>query len=124
MAAAKWRRRVEQALTRMTAEVAALREQLELRRSTAAAARTKLALVRTWIVYATWLALKHAIIDAIIVAVVLAWMKRRGDKRAELVMKLLGGFMSERLWWKRGKSIMGNVVDRPRITAPPRQAVA
>lgn len=104
-ASGRWRRSVEQALTKMTAEVAALREQLESRRSAAVAARTRLALVRRWIVWLAFVAVKHIIIDAMIIGLLLFWMKWKGDKRAELVVKLVSGFLSDNIWWRKGKKI-------------------
>jgi hypothetical protein len=79
----KWRRRVEQALTKLTAEVAALNEQLESnRRLYGPGARRKPGLW-PWIKWIVWVAIRQVVWDAIILAAVALWMRWKGDKRLE-----------------------------------------
>lgn len=84
----KWRARVEQALVKMTAEVAALREQLEQRRLFSHS-RKFLALRFVW--RFVWGSVKHMAIDMVILGVVLLWMRRKQDRRLEGAIRVLLG---------------------------------
>ncbi|KAK8862034.1 Acyl CoA binding family protein [Apiospora arundinis] len=76
----KWSRKVEKALVRLSAEVAALREQITAGREW----RTKKEKsFRAWISWLGWLILKHFIADSVVLCVVLLWMRRRKDRRLE-----------------------------------------
>ncbi|KAK6351228.1 hypothetical protein TWF718_004398 [Orbilia javanica] len=101
----RWKHRVEVALTKMTAEVAALREQLDVARGLNSngmnLSRGRLNWLRRWIGWGVWTVLKHIVIDAIILGVIVVWMRKRGDKRVEGVLGLLGGFLGERLRLKK-----------------------
>ena len=75
-----WRRKVEAALVKMTAEMAALREQIgnergwrERRRGT----------IIAWLCWLIWMALQHIFIDTVLLGVLLLWMRRRKDRRLE-----------------------------------------
>lgn len=84
----KWRKRVEQALVKMTAEVAALREQLEARRLFSHSPHYRLfrGLWR-W----AWAAFKHIAINVFILGIVLLWMRRKNDRRLEGAIRVLLG---------------------------------
>lgn len=82
-----WRRRVEQALTKMTAEVAAVREQMEAR---TLAHRRKTGLW-AWLKWLVWVALRQIIWDVAMLGVILIWMRAKGDRRLE--EKLRNGWM-------------------------------
>tara|TARA_R110002003_G_scaffold120_5_gene10640 strand:- start:15085 stop:15924 length:840 start_codon:yes stop_codon:yes gene_type:complete len=84
----KWRGRVEQALQKMTAEVAALREQLEARRLFSHSPHYRLfrGLWR-WV----WAAVKHIAVDVFILGIVLLWMRRKKDRRLEGAIRVLLG---------------------------------
>lgn len=91
----QWRSRVEKALAKMTTELAALREQLEVRnmqrrRSTARAAAM-------WTLWAVWLAAKHLLIEAVFWGLVFVWMRRRGDQRAEEALRMVAKFVRDGL---------------------------
>ncbi|KAG9243358.1 acyl CoA binding protein-like protein [Calycina marina] len=76
----KWRRSVEQALIKMTAEVAALREQISSGREwRGKRSRT----VGRWIVWFLWLAVRHALLDMFVLGITLLWLRKRKDKRLE-----------------------------------------
>ncbi|KAJ6261225.1 hypothetical protein Dda_3893 [Drechslerella dactyloides] len=114
---ARWKQRVEVALTKMTAELAAMREQLDVARTSAAAvnmnisrgiSRGKLTTLRRWISWGVWMVMKHLVVDAVLLGVLVMWMRRRGDRRVEHVLGLLGGFLGERLRLRRG--------DTPEVT--------
>jgi hypothetical protein len=80
----RWRRRVEQALTKMTAEIAAVREQMEAR---ALASRRRSALW-TWLKWIVWVTLRQVIFDLAILGMVLIWMRIKGDRRLEEKLKV------------------------------------
>ncbi|EEP81106.1 predicted protein [Uncinocarpus reesii 1704] len=83
----RWRRRVEQALTKMTAEIAAMRELMEARAHHNA--RRKRAWV--WLKWLVWVAIRQFCWDILILAVFCVWMRFRGDRRAEERLKRLWG---------------------------------
>ncbi|KAF3925464.1 hypothetical protein ABW21_db0207787 [Orbilia brochopaga] len=104
---ARWKQRVEVALTKMTTELAALREQLDVARTTTATvnmniSRGRLNWLRRWLSWGVWVFLKHLVVDAVILGVLVVWMRRRGDRRVEHVLGLLGGFLGERLRLRKG----------------------
>jgi hypothetical protein len=82
----KWRRRVEQALAKVTAEVAALREQIETRRAHKARKRRSL---RAWILWTLWFVFKHIIFDALLLGLLLLWMRGRRDRALEQALKMV-----------------------------------
>ncbi|KAF2464633.1 uncharacterized protein BDR25DRAFT_296599 [Lindgomyces ingoldianus] len=84
----KWRKRVEQALVRMTAEVAALREQLESQRLFSHGRRYRFF---RWLLRFMWGALKHVAVDIVILGLILLWMRRKKDRRLEGAMRVLLG---------------------------------
>jgi hypothetical protein len=84
----KWRGRVEQALQKMTAEVAALREQLEARRLFSHSPHYRLFRgIWRWI----WAAFKHVAADAFILGIVLLYLRRKKDRRLEGAIRVLLG---------------------------------
>jgi hypothetical protein len=84
----KWRGRVEQALQKMTAEVAALREQLEARRLFSHTPHYRLFRgIWRWL----WAAFKHIAVDILILGLVLLWMRRKKDIRLEGAIRVLLG---------------------------------
>lgn len=84
----KWRKRVEASMMKMTAEVAALREQLEARRLFQH--RVHVRFFRgLW--RFIWAGVKHIAVDLLVLALVLAWMRRKGDRRMEGAVRVLLG---------------------------------
>jgi len=84
----KWRGRVEQALQKMTAEVAALREQLEARRLFSHSPHYRLFRgICRWV----WATVKHTAVDVLILGIVLLWMRRKKDRRLEGAIRVLLG---------------------------------
>lgn len=79
----RWRRRVEQALTKMTAEIAAAREQLEAR---ALSARRRSG-VWAWLRWLVWVTLRQIIWDLAVLGMLLIWMRLRRDPRLEEQLK-------------------------------------
>jgi hypothetical protein len=84
----KWRKRVEQALVKMTAEVAALREQLEAR---SLFTHTKKFIFFRYLWRLVWGSVKHVAIDIVILGIVLLWMRRKKDRRLEGAIRVLLG---------------------------------
>ncbi|KAF2711092.1 hypothetical protein K504DRAFT_466111 [Pleomassaria siparia CBS 279.74] len=84
----KWRKRVEQALAKTTAEIAALREQLEARRLFSHS--RKYTFFR-FIFRVVWGSIKHVALDFFILGLVLLWMRRRRDRRLEGAVRVLLG---------------------------------
>ena len=84
----KWRKRIESSLMKITAEVAALREQLEARRLFQH--RVHYRLFRA-IWRFVWASVKHIAVDLLVLALVLGWMRRRGDRRMEGAVRVLLG---------------------------------
>ncbi|KAF3917812.1 hypothetical protein ABW20_dc0104741 [Dactylellina cionopaga] len=102
----RWKHRVEVALTKMTAEVAALREQLDVARALNAShvgiSRGRLTWLRRWINWGLMMVVKHIVIDAVLLGILAVWMRKRGDKRLESLLGLIGGFLGERLRLRKG----------------------
>ncbi|KAJ2996949.1 hypothetical protein NUW58_g801 [Xylaria curta] len=76
----RWSRKVEGALVRLSAEVAALREQITTGREWRAKKERRIPAQIGW---GFWLVAKHFAIDICILAVLLIWMRRRKDRRLE-----------------------------------------
>ncbi|KAL1862409.1 hypothetical protein Plec18170_001235 [Paecilomyces lecythidis] len=89
----KWRRRVEQALTKMTAEVAALREQMETR---AIHHRRRSNLWR-WLTWLIWVIVRQVLWDMAILAGILIWMRLKGDRRVEQKLRVGWAEVKKRL---------------------------
>ncbi|OJK00186.1 hypothetical protein ASPACDRAFT_60037 [Aspergillus aculeatus ATCC 16872] len=98
---ASWRRRVEQALTTMTAEIAAVREQIEAR----ALAQRRRSGVWAWIRWFLWVCFRQVMVDLAIVGVLWVLMRLRGDRRLEVVLKVGWAEVKSRLartrLWRR-----------------------
>ncbi|GES59148.1 acyl CoA binding protein [Aspergillus terreus] len=80
----RWRRRVEQALTKMTAEVAAVREQMEAR----ALAHRRRSSLWAWLKWLVWVTFRQIIWDLAVLGMLLIWMRVRGDRRLEEKLKV------------------------------------
>ncbi|KAG0154876.1 hypothetical protein PDIDSM_447 [Penicillium digitatum] len=73
------RRRVEQALTKMTAEIAAVREQMEAR----SVARRRRSGLFAWLQWLVWVSARQILFDIAILGMLLVWMRLREDRRVE-----------------------------------------
>lgn len=76
----KWRQKVEVALVKMTAEMAALREQIATGREYRGRKRRSVA---AWIWWFVWVAMRHMLVDSMVLAIVLLWMRKKKDRRLE-----------------------------------------
>ncbi|KAI1352806.1 acyl CoA binding protein-domain-containing protein [Xylaria sp. FL0043] len=76
----RWSRKVEQALMRLSAEIAALREQITTGREWRAKKERTIPARIGWVLS---LVAKHFAIDIFILAIILIWMRKRKDPRLE-----------------------------------------
>jgi len=82
----KWRRRMETALTRMTAEIAALREQMSDSRVFGTTTRQRSGIL-SWIRWLLWAALRQVGVNVVLVGIIVLWGRWKGDRRAEEWLK-------------------------------------
>lgn len=94
----RWRRRVEQALTKMTAEIAAIREQMEIR----AIQHRRRTSAWAWIKWLAWVTLRQVLWDLAVLAMLLIWMRIKGDRRVEEKLKKGWSEVRRRLGRLRG----------------------
>jgi len=90
----KWRRRIEAALVKLTAEVAALREQLEVRRRLNDGPRRRKGWV--WVEWLVGALVRHVLVDAAVVGVLWLWFRGGGQWRVEKGARFLMGVLRER----------------------------
>jgi len=76
----KWSKKVEKAMVKLSAEVAALREQISSGREWRSRREKSW---QAWIGWMAWMVAKHVIVDFAVLAIVLLWMRRRHDRRLE-----------------------------------------
>lgn len=76
----KWSRKVERALVRLSAEIAALREQITTGREWRSQRQRTIRARFSWFF---WIAAKHFTIDLVVLGIILLWMRRRKDPRLE-----------------------------------------
>ena len=82
----RWRKRVEQALVKMTVEIAALREQIEANTPYGVRRRRGLA---SWIIWLAWVSTRHLLVDAALVGLFIIYTGRKRDGRVEQWFRLL-----------------------------------
>ncbi|KAK0254272.1 hypothetical protein B0A54_04405 [Friedmanniomyces endolithicus] len=85
---ARWRKRIESSLMKLTTEIAALREQLELRRFVAQQRRHSLV---GWALRIGWWAVQLVVADAALLWIVILYMRRKNDRRLEGAVRVLLG---------------------------------
>lgn len=76
----RWQKKVERAVTKLSAEVAALREQITTGREWRS---KKDRSFHAWFGWILWVMLKHLVVDCVLLAIVLIWMRKRKDRRLE-----------------------------------------
>lgn len=82
----KWRKKIEHAIVKMTTEVAALREQIEAKRIGDGRRRNGL---RAWMTWLMWVTVRHLVVDLALLGLLVAWARRKGDRRIEQWLDLL-----------------------------------
>lgn len=78
--AKRWQGKVELALVKMTAEIAALREHIATGREYQGRKRRTPA---RWVGWLLWLAIRHLTVDLVLLGIMLLWLRRRKDRRIE-----------------------------------------
>ncbi|PHH89789.1 hypothetical protein CDD83_5250 [Cordyceps sp. RAO-2017] len=76
----RWQRKMERAVTNLSAQVAALREQIATGREWKSKKQRSFP---AWLRWAAWLVMKHLVADLVVLALVLLWMRKRKDRRLE-----------------------------------------
>lgn len=89
----RWRRRVEGALTKMTAEVAAMREQMETRSNF----NRRRSSIWAWLKWLVWVAIRQLCWDIAILGTVLIYLRFRGETPLRMNMKSLWLEVKQRL---------------------------
>lgn len=84
----RWRRRIESSLIKMTNEVAALREQLESSRYLRSRSRKSLF---GWVLRLSWWAVQLVVTDAVLLWIVILYLRRKDDRRLEGAVRVLLG---------------------------------
>ncbi|KAK2861078.1 hypothetical protein FQN49_004568 [Arthroderma sp. PD_2] len=79
----RWQKRVEQALTKMTVEVAAVREQLESRK----AFEQKKSGIWAWLKWLAWVALRQLCWDLALLGIMLVYIRVRDERRLGRTLK-------------------------------------
>lgn len=85
---ARWRKRIESSLIKMTTEIAALREQLESRKLFKQRQRNT---VFGWVLRLGWWAVQLVVADAVLLWIVILYMRRKKDRRLEGAVRVLLG---------------------------------
>lgn len=88
----KWRESVEAAMVKMTAEMAALREQIATGREWKTKRRQT---VQAWIGWILWMVLRHVIVDALLLGLLFLWLRRKKDRRLEDLFRKSVGIWRE-----------------------------
>ncbi|UNI20038.1 Autophagy protein 37, variant 2 [Purpureocillium takamizusanense] len=81
----RWQRKMERAITKLSAEIAALREQITTGREWKS---KKARSYPAWVSWLAWLVLRHLVIDSVILAIVLLWLRKRKDRRLEDLVRV------------------------------------
>jgi len=84
----RWRKKIESSLIKLTTEVAALREHLESRRFFSQQRKHSLL---GWILRFGWWAAQLIIADAVVLWIVILYMRRKKDRRLEGAVRVLLG---------------------------------
>ena len=90
----KWRRKIERALVKLTTEVAALREQIEAKRIGDRRRRNGLWAWMTWV---AWVTVRHVTVDLALLGLLVAWARRKEDRRVEQGLVLLMQYLRQRI---------------------------
>ena len=77
---ANWKDKVESTLVKMTAEMAALREQISNGREWRNKRRRT---ISSWISWLFWFGVKQAVVDVFLLLLLLLWMRKKRDRRLE-----------------------------------------
>ncbi|KAI9893748.1 MAG: hypothetical protein M1814_005964 [Vezdaea aestivalis] len=95
----RWRQKVETALVKMTVEVSALREQIEIR----SWHQMKRSGFGRLVVSFLWTLAQHVLVDFALYTILVLWMRKRKDDRVELAGQALFTALKEKFWRKRAR---------------------
>ena len=84
----RWRKRIESSLIKLTTEVAALREQLEIKRLIAKRRKNS---ILGWVLRLSWWAVQLVVTDAVLLWIVILYLRRKNDRRLEGAVRVLLG---------------------------------
>ncbi|KAK3387028.1 acyl CoA binding protein-domain-containing protein [Podospora didyma] len=87
-------KRMERAIVRLSAEIAALREQIATGREWRSRKERSFS---AWVEWGFWMVTKHFTVDLILVLLLLLWMRRRKDRRLEDYVRGTGRLLREYL---------------------------
>lgn len=80
----RWSKKMERAITKLTAEVAALREQIATGREWRSKKEKSFP---SWIKWFIFVVMKHLLIDCVVLSIILLWMRSRKDRRLEDIVR-------------------------------------
>jgi hypothetical protein len=80
----RWSKKMERAITKLTAEVAALREQIATGREWKSKKEKSFP---SWIRWFIFIVMKHLLIDCVVLSIILLWMRSRKDRRLEDIVR-------------------------------------
>ncbi|KAL7822543.1 acyl CoA binding domain-containing protein [Trichoderma gracile] len=80
----RWSKKMERAITKLTAEVAALREQIATGREWRSKKKKSFP---AWIKWFIFVVMKHLLIDCVVLSIILLWMRSRKDRRLEDIVR-------------------------------------
>lgn len=101
----KWKRRIESSLIKLTAEVAALREQLESRRFQSRHGRYSF---WGWMIRLGWWTIQLVMADVVILWILILYMRRKKDRRLEAALRVLLGDAAAQVQ-KVGRDVNGKM---------------
>ena len=90
----KWRRKIEHALVTLTTEVAALREQIEAKRTGNGRRRDGLWAWMTWV---AWFTVQHLVVDLALLGLLVAWARRKEDRRMDQGLQFFLRYLRHRI---------------------------
>ncbi|KAM0486066.1 hypothetical protein ACHAPX_000768 [Trichoderma viride] len=80
----RWTRKMERAITKLTAEVAALREQIATGREWKSKKEKSFPSWMRWLIFVV---MKHLLMDCVVLCIILVWMRSRKDRRLEDIVR-------------------------------------
>ncbi|KAK4067835.1 acyl CoA binding domain-containing protein [Trichoderma pleuroticola] len=80
----RWSKKMERAITKLSAEVAALREQIATGREWKSKKEKSFP---SWIKWFIFVVMKHLLIDCVVLSIILLWMRSRKDRRLEDIVR-------------------------------------
>ena len=104
----KWRRRMEQALVKLSVEIAALREQIE-RRAEGGGGRRGAGGVLGWVRWMLSVVVRHALFDGSVLLLLMALARKKGDRRLEDGLRMMYCWIREQLGRNRVLGVLKTV---------------